>query len=162
MDEQELTVKAKQILQDNYYMTIATASKDGQPWISPVAYAFDESYKFYWTSPEATRHSELIRSNPHIAIVVYDTKAPLKKGEAVYIEAEAYEIADDADLLEAVTCYMGRLSPKADPIRIEDYTNGYPGKFYKAIPKHIWVLANENKYLIGGYPMDRKVEVKLV
>ncbi|MBI2327880.1 pyridoxamine 5'-phosphate oxidase family protein [Candidatus Curtissbacteria bacterium] len=40
----DLAEKAKQIISKIIYITIATTSKDGQPWNSPVYSAYDDKY----------------------------------------------------------------------------------------------------------------------
>ena len=78
--------KARKIIENNIYITIATASKDGLPWISPVYSAHDKDYTFYWISPMDTLHSRLIRENHRVAIVIFDSRAPEGTGEGVYIK----------------------------------------------------------------------------
>ena len=38
---------AKKIIEEIWYITIATASKNSIPWNSPVYFAYDEDYNFY-------------------------------------------------------------------------------------------------------------------
>ena len=82
---------AKQIISENIYMTIASASSDGKPWISPVFFAYDEFYNLYWVSNKHSKHSTLIRSNPDVAIVIFDSRAPEGEGDGVYFEAVVEE-----------------------------------------------------------------------
>ena len=39
--------RAHKIIKKILHLTIATCSKDGAPWNSPVYSAFDEDYNFY-------------------------------------------------------------------------------------------------------------------
>ncbi len=50
----DLTSRAKEIISKIIYINIASVSEDGLPWNTPLYYAFDENYNFFWTSsPEA-------------------------------------------------------------------------------------------------------------
>lgn len=55
----DLNKRAKEIVEKIIYATIATASKDGQPWNSPVYCAYDEDYNFYWSSWTENQHSKI-------------------------------------------------------------------------------------------------------
>lgn len=46
----DLFQRAKDIVESNEYITIATASRDGQPWNTPVYAVHDEQYNFFWSS----------------------------------------------------------------------------------------------------------------
>lgn len=72
------TEKAKKIITSNLYMTIATVTKDGLPWNTPVYYAFDESYAFYWYSRKNTKHSQLIAENSNVAVAIFDLSPIVK------------------------------------------------------------------------------------
>ncbi len=72
----DYTKKAKEIIENNIYCTVATSTKDGKPWISPVFFGYDENYNIYWVSDKNAKHSELIRNNPSVAIVIFNSQAP--------------------------------------------------------------------------------------
>ena len=55
--------RAKEIISKIQYITVATYSKDGEPWNSPVYSAFDEQYNFYWASWVENQHSKNIAEN---------------------------------------------------------------------------------------------------
>ena len=80
---QDLVVVAKTIIDSNLYMTLGTADEAGRPWVSPVYYATAEYGEFFWvSSPEAT-HSLNLAARPQLAIVIFDSRAPVGTGEAV-------------------------------------------------------------------------------
>jgi uncharacterized protein YhbP (UPF0306 family) len=70
------TKRARAILVQIKYVTLATSSPDGVPWNTPVYAAFDEAYTFFWVAAKYARHSQNIRANHRIAIVVYDSTVP--------------------------------------------------------------------------------------
>ena len=75
--QHDLGTIAKLIVDSNLYMTLATADENGRLWASPVYYAHEGYARFYWvSSPEAT-HSRNIASRPEIAIVIFDSQAPI-------------------------------------------------------------------------------------
>ena len=58
------------ILQENLYMTISVASKDGDPWIANLYYVYDKNYNFYWYSPKNSLHSQRIKENPTVVLAM--------------------------------------------------------------------------------------------
>src|SRR5260370_537682 len=84
--------KAKKIIKKILYITIATASKNGTPWNSPVYSAFDDKYNFFWASDQNGQHSKNIAENNKVFLVIYDSTVPEATGEGVYIQAKAYKL----------------------------------------------------------------------
>lgn len=79
---------ARAMIDDNLYMTLATADPSGRPWASPVYYAVAGYREFFWVSePEAT-HSRNLASRPELAIVIFDSTVPINTGRGVYMSPE--------------------------------------------------------------------------
>lgn len=41
-------------------MTVATASSEGEPWISPLFFGYNEKFNLYWASDKDAKYSKLI------------------------------------------------------------------------------------------------------
>lgn len=147
--------RAKEILATVLYATIATASKAGKPWNSPVAGFWDDNYNLYWFSDKDSTHSKNIRDNEDVFIVVYDSTMPEGTGEGVYIEATAYEVTDPSEIEQVVDLQKGDMRCEADQV-----SGDAIHRFYKAAPKNVWVNDDE-KDENGNYIKDIRVEVKL-
>jgi hypothetical protein len=91
---------ARHVVDANCYMTLGTVDPDGQPRLSPVYYTCTGYSSFYWVSQPGARHSQNLRERPNVQIVIFDSTAPVGRGEAVYISGTAVEIPDErfADL----------------------------------------------------------------
>ena len=156
----DYTQKAKQIIEENIYCTIATASKDGKPWISPVFYGFDENYNIYWISDKGALHSTLVRENPQVAIVIFNSQAPEGEGDGVYIVAKAYELSELEDVKEGVRIRDSRAKVAAFKVKdLREATEDGAWRVYKAVPEQISKLT-EGEYVKGQY-VDKRVEVTL-
>jgi nitroimidazol reductase NimA-like FMN-containing flavoprotein (pyridoxamine 5'-phosphate oxidase superfamily) len=83
----------RSVIDHNCYMTLSTADERGQPWASPVWYAIAGYREFLWVSSPGTRHSRNLAMRPEIAIVIFDSHAPIGRGQAVYMSATAGEVA---------------------------------------------------------------------
>ena len=83
---------AREILDTNRYMTLATADGDGRPWASPVWYAHEGYTDLLWVSRPGARHSRNLAVRPELAIVIFDSTVPEGSGQAVYVEALAEEL----------------------------------------------------------------------
>lgn len=152
--------KAKQILAENIYCTVATASSNGIPWISPVFFGYDEGFNIYWISDKNSKHSQLIRQNPKVAIVIFNSQAPEGKGDAVYIEAEAYELIDENEVKEGIRIRDSRAKVEEFRVKkIEEVINDGVWRIYKATPIKISKLTS-GEYINGQY-VDKRKEVSL-
>lgn len=150
--------KAKQILQKVLYITIATSTKDGMPWNSPVYSAFDENYNFYWVSDKNGQHSKNIKDNPNVFLVIYDSTAPEGTGEGVYVQAKAYELTDKSEILHALSVLDNRVG-KTKERNAEAFLENYPRRVYKAVPEKFWLNGDGN---VNGNYVDIRVEVNLL
>lgn len=147
--------RAKEILSTVLYATVATASKAGKPWNSPVAGFWDGSYNLYWFSDKDSIHSKNIRENKDVFIVVYDSTMPEGTGEGVYIEATACEVTDPSEIQQIVDLQNGDMCCEAEQV-----SGDAIHRFYKAVPKEVWVNDDE-KDENGDYVRDIRVSVTL-
>lgn len=152
--------KAKQILSDNIYCVIASSSKDGVPWISPVFYGYDDDYNIYWISDKDSRHSNLIRNNPQVAIVIFNSQAPEGKGDGVYFEAMVEEISDPKEAEKAYKIRDKRAKqPEFKVKKVEEVIGNGQWRVYKAVPYSISKLSS-GEYVNGQY-VDMRYEIEL-
>jgi hypothetical protein len=149
------TNRAKEILNTIRYATIATASKEGKPWNSPVAHVNDNDLNIYWFSDKANQHSQNVRENENVFIVIYDSTVPEGDGEGVYIEAKAMELSDPEEIQFARKLKKGPgYNRPAD-----DFLGEAIRRVYKAVPQHVWMNAAEEKD--GVFLRDYRVSIPL-
>jgi nitroimidazol reductase NimA-like FMN-containing flavoprotein (pyridoxamine 5'-phosphate oxidase superfamily) len=128
--------RARALLEQQDLMVVATSDEGPTPWVSPVFYAIDEDYNLFWVSAEDARHSDLIRVHRNVAIVVFDSD-PV---DAVYISAEAVELADRAEIATGADVMASKPQPPKWVISdLSDVTDGGPWRIYKATPRTIEV-----------------------
>lgn len=80
---------AREVIDRERFMTLATADEDGRPWASPVWFGHDGYREFVWVSHQEVQHSRNIEARPDIAIVIFDSKQTPGDGRAVYMAATA-------------------------------------------------------------------------
>lgn len=154
---EDYKIRAKRIIEEILYITIATSSKDGMPWNSPVYSAFDENYNFFWVSDQNSQHSKNIKENNNVFLVIYDSTILEGQGEGVYIQARAYELTDTSEITHALKCLDGRVGKKSHSP--EQFLEDMPRRVYKAVPEKFWV--NDDGELNGNY-IDVRTEVDLL
>src|SRR5579872_1353729 len=160
MGKSDLVAKARGILEKILYITIATASKNGLPWNSPVYSAFDESYNFYWASDQSGQHSKNIAENNNVFLVIYDSTAPEGTGEGVYVRAKAFMLTEDDEIRNALKYLDGRVSKQKDPTtRVSEFQGDMPRRVYKAVPEKFWVNGDGD---VNGHYIDIRTEVNLL
>jgi hypothetical protein len=86
---------ARQVIDSNRYLTLGTTEPDHRPRLSPVYFTHVGYRDFYWVSSPTARHSTNLAERPEIAVVVFDSTAPVGQGRAVYVAAHASVVADD-------------------------------------------------------------------
>jgi hypothetical protein len=91
----DLATIARDMVDDGSYMTLATADHAGRPWASPVWYAHAGYREFFWVSSPEARHSRNLAGRPQTGIVIFDSRAPIGTGQAVYLDATAEEATGD-------------------------------------------------------------------
>jgi nitroimidazol reductase NimA-like FMN-containing flavoprotein (pyridoxamine 5'-phosphate oxidase superfamily) len=148
--------RAKEIMEKILYITIATTNESGQPWNSPVYSAFDENYNFYWASWRNNQHSENIRQNSKVFLVIYDSTAPESTGEGVYVQAKAFELGDEEEITRGLKALDDRVNK--NPHNPKDFMGKYPRRVYKAVPEKFWL--NKDGDIDGNY-VDVREEVEI-
>lgn len=154
------THKAKVITKQNRFITLSTSTKKGEPWITPVFYAYDDDFNLYWVSSKGARHSKNIRSNPNVAIVIFDSTKGEGEGDALYIEAEVEELSYGNKIEDGMKYYDSRAS-KAD-LKIKDPKNvigSAEWRFYKATPKVVYKSGNPKT--VKGQYVDTRTKIDL-
>jgi Pyridoxamine 5'-phosphate oxidase len=106
-NDQDLAAVARDIVDTNLYMTLGTADQNGRPWVSPVYYAPFEYSEFFWVSSPDAKHSRNLASRPEVSIVIFDSRAPIGAGQAVYMSAVAGQLSD-AELLRGIGIFSRR------------------------------------------------------
>lgn len=91
----DLDATARQVIDANHYMTLATRDDAGRPRLSPVYYTCARYSDFYWVSPPDAQHSRNITEWSEVEIVIFDSTAPVGESEGVYIGASARAVADE-------------------------------------------------------------------
>ena len=152
-----LTDRAKKIIEQILYITLATVSKDGTPWNTPVYSAFDDNYNFYWISWTKNQHSKNIKDNNQIFIVIYDSTAVEGQGHGVYIRAKAHELGNGKEIEHALKYLDGRIN-KLGRHKISQFQGSKPRRIYKAVPEKVWVNTD---FRVNGEFVDDRIEITL-
>lgn len=130
MTDRALT--AAKILKSVHYFTVATVCDNGTPWNTPVSGSFTDDLEFNWGSSPGNIHSQNIRINSHVFVVVYDTGAPEGERVGVYLQGTAEE-------LEWETAAV---------------------KKYRFVPTAVWIN-DEAKHDDGTYKHDIRLDIDL-
>ncbi len=148
--------RAKTILDAIKYAALATISKDGEPWNTPLAaFHFDNDCTLYWASWQNNHHSQNIRANGKAFVVVYDsTPADGQPTAGVYMTGKALEITDKQEAMQAALVFGN------DPYNPSDgrkYLGDYPRRLYKFVPDKIWMNDDDN---VDGNFIDVRKEAE--
>lgn len=86
---------ARRVIDGNLYLTLGTLDADGQPRLSPVYYTAARYTDFYWVSSPLAHHSRNLAEHADVQIVIFDSRAGVEAGEAVYLSATARVVGED-------------------------------------------------------------------
>lgn len=149
-----LTDRIKLIIKKINYATLATVSKEGEPWNTPVYFAYDKDYNIYWGSHTDSQHSKNIHSTGKVFIVVYDSTAPVGTGEGVYIRATCAELSKVEAIKAAYTVIVSRRQIPYFPLNKLHGINRI--RLYKAVPQEVWT--NDIGKLKDGTTIDVRLK----
>jgi nitroimidazol reductase NimA-like FMN-containing flavoprotein (pyridoxamine 5'-phosphate oxidase superfamily) len=150
---------ARQILDANSYMTLATADESGTPWASPVWFAPSEYRELFWISSPDARHSRNIAVRPQVSIVVFDSRVRPGEGQAVYMAAVAQEVDGD-ELERGVAVFTQREAAQGlSPLTIDQVTDRARHRLYRATVSEHWILDPAGRDGRPGEVRDERVSV---
>jgi len=138
---------ARQIIDANHYLTLATADGAGDPWASPLWYAHEDYTSFFWVSRPRARHSQNLAARATVGVVIFDSTAPPRQAQAVYLEALAGELSG-AERDRAIAVFSRRsqaLGLRA--WRIADVTTPAPHRLYRARASACYIRAPDDQRL---------------
>ena len=100
---------AREIVDSNLYLTLATADAGGRPWASPVWFAHEGYREFFWVSRPGARHSRNLAARPDLALVIFDSTAAPVDAAAVYVEGCGEDL-EGCELERAIAIHSRRSS----------------------------------------------------
>jgi general stress protein 26 len=151
-----LSKRAKEIISNIYYITIASVTKDGMPWNSPVFSAFDEDYNFYFGTHKDSQKAKNIKNNENVFLVIYDSSVRPGTGEGVYIRAKAQQMTDPREVKRVFDLLKQRHA--TDFWDFAALSEAGPIRLYKVVPDKAWMNDNGSK---DGHYVDIRTEIDL-
>jgi len=155
-ENQELSEKAKKVINNILYITMATVDSEWNPWNTPVYSAHSEDYTFYWVSDKENKHSQNILKTNKAFIVIYDSTVPEWTWFWVYIEwiPEVLNDSQKEESEEAVDLLAWRKN--VVPRDISQYNWDYPRRIFKFTPTKVYVNADWEK---NWNYVDKRIEI---
>ncbi len=101
-------------------------------------------------------HSQNIRNNPNIFLVIYDSTAPEGTGRGVFVKAKAYELSDPKEIMHALSFLYKRKNKL--PRLVKEFLGKYPRRVYRAVPEKFWINVDGK---VNGNFVDKRVEIKI-
>lgn len=148
---------AKEIIDKNQYLALATTNGNKNLWISPVCYAYDKDFNFYFGSLPTSKHSVNGMKNKKVAFAIYDSTQKWGYGVGLQIEGTLEEVKL-TQMPRAMKIYLTRNYPYGNITGafakgFKELLNKKIYRFYKLTPIKIWMNNPEAD-------VDERVEVK--
>ncbi len=150
---------AREIIETNQYVTIASANKHGEPWISPVVYSYDKNWDLYFVSIPSSKHCQNFHDNQKVSLAIFDSHQLWGEGVGLQIEAACSEVTPQ-ESHKALTEFFKRKFPYGNPSHnpkeyVEQFTNkDSKYRCYKISLQKVWMNDPNNKE-------DARVEIEL-
>ena len=150
---------AKALIDTSDYLSLSTATGN-KPWATPIYYAVDEKYTFYFVSRKDTIHSKNICKNKNVSFCIFNSQDKSFTAQGVQAQGIASEVGLN-EVLHGLTVIFKKKHPKnkIDLLQlkqeIKTVTGSINNRVYKIVPTHIFILDPNNP------DMDVRVEVKL-
>src|SRR5579872_349564 len=115
----------EEYLQEAKMLQIAT-SKNDQPWVCTVYFAFDEDLNIYWISKPSRRHSEEISTNEKAAGVIVLPHVYGKPVRGIQFQGIAKALKTNNDAEEGMKYYAKRYNMNSNRAKaILDGSDGH-------------------------------------
>ncbi len=154
----DLNKLAKEIIEKNEYLALATVDENGEPWISVLCYAFDKDYNFFFASIPSSKHCASFSKNKKVSIAIYDSTQKWGCGIGLQVEGIAEKVAL-SEFPKASLIYFSRKYPYGNVAGA--FATGFKKllknkiyTFYKITPTKFW-MNNPNS------DRDERVEINL-
>jgi len=158
MAVQERVKRAKELVRTVRHVPLATVNEDGSPLNSPVFATFDSTLNLYWASNADAQHSDNIRRDERVFLVLFDS---MEKGGGLYIEARAHEISNAAELGIALTVVnKKRTTLGRAEVGAGDFSSDAIQRLYCAVPQKLWVNVSRHD-TEGRVVSDQRHEIML-
>lgn len=156
MSKDNLAKRAAEVIKTIKYMNIATVTPEGDPWNTPVFFAYDKQLNLYTHSWNKNQHSINIESSGKAFITIYDSTTQQGEGFGVYIQAKAKVTTSPKELLAAVKTVYKRLDKPARAV--SQFLGAHPKRGYMFILEKMWVNGDTK---IKGRRVDNRIEVNI-
>jgi hypothetical protein len=155
----DLVAYARRVIDNNRYMTLGTAEPDGRPRVSPVYFTHAAYRDFYWVSSPDAQHSLNVAARPDVAIVIFDSTAPVGEGQAVYLTAQAVQVPEDELAAQCALAFTD-VGPGAVAFSPADLSGTADLRLYVAhASRHeVHIRGRDPRY---GTGIDRRQEVRI-
>jgi len=156
-ENSDLVARAVELLNAPPYFNVATSSRDGDPWNSPVWAARGRELILYWSSWVKAVHSKNIEENPRAFLTLFDStrKRGTNNLRGLYLQCAAAVVVDPSEAKEAATLlYPGEV------VDLNDFLGSGLKRFYKAAPTKVWLNCLSERELTPS-TIKMRVEVPL-
>jgi nitroimidazol reductase NimA-like FMN-containing flavoprotein (pyridoxamine 5'-phosphate oxidase superfamily) len=145
MNPEQAAQIAREIIEANHYLVLATADAAGDPWSTPVYFAHIGYREQYWVSSPTAAHSRNIAARATVSIAIFDSHARIGTGQGVYMSAIAAQVKD-TELAPGITVFSDRsLRHGGVQWTAADVTGDSELRLYRATADQHWILAKDGE-----------------
>lgn len=145
------------ILNSDYFSLSTTDGK--KPWTTPIYFAVDNDFSFYFVSRKDTQHSVNIYKNKNVSFCIFNSEDRSFTAQGLQASGVCTEVKP-AEALKALFCIYKKKHPSMKDfskikLDVKSVTGLVNNRVYKIVPSKVFVLDSKNP------DMDTRVEVFL-
>jgi hypothetical protein len=152
--DESIVERARRMLTQNQYLTLATADESGRPWATTVWYAAWQrtrpadalDLELVWLSRPEAQHSHNLLVRPEVGISVFDSGQPAGTGDGLQLSAVAAEV--DPSVLDETAAVFSEASLAAGggPWARADVEGVAAPRLYVARVERAYVLGGRERH----------------
>lgn len=149
---------ASELILKSDYLSLSTT--DGEkPWTTPLYYAVDDHFNFYFVSRKDTQHSVNINKNKYVSFCIFNSEDRSFTAQGLQASGVCTEVGPE-DAVRALVCLYKKKHPSVKDIKsikldIKSVTGMVNNRIYKIVLDSVFVLDSNNP------DMDTRVEVDI-
>lgn len=150
-DKHELQALARDLIDSQSTMALATAGTSGEPWAAPVYYVFYHGGFYFFSAPDS-RHILEAGEGGRASAAIYPFVSSWKEIRGIQMSGSVQKVGAGLKAIRAVRAYVDKypftkefFDPGRD-LDLESFGKRFRVRFYRFDPTLVYYLDNKIKF----------------
>ncbi len=149
-EEHDLRVLARELIQSQSTMALATAGEGG-PWAAPVYYVFYDKAFYFFSAPDS-RHIRESTGNRPVSAAIYPFVSSWREIRGIQMSGRIHKVGPGLRAVRAVRAYTEKYPftreffDPAQDLDLEGFAKRFRVRFYRFDPELVYYLDNKIEF----------------